>query len=386
MKKIRQQWPKVGQASLRKHSSVQTDRSKSESTVPTEYVRLMKSALFESFIPRRLESIEDLPKFKLNPHSLTPDTSLDFYNKLLPEVYYAMHDRGANFFYASLVLSLGEFLGVDHSDPTQGACAQIAAFIEMMHNTFLVYDDFCDGSVTRQGEPSVIELYGAPLAITSCIQAWFQAQNILLDAFPEELKGEALQTIAQACQNIGFAQNFDLGIKQYNYIPLEEEYANHSVNKFYTAHMGTELVFLLKKTDPSIRAIFREVLDNLAIAYHIRDDILNLIPSGVTQMKQFVGEDIYEQKPSFLIIHSHFQAKNSERLLEILSMKTRDEKFIQEAIEIMEVNGSFKYAREQADLYIQKSFEAFEKLKMYDDFGGHKAIERVIDHIANRTY
>jgi len=387
MKKTAQSWIKKKAAgNPRQHSSLQAVAHLDKSPVPDSYAKLMKPSFFESLIPRKLNSVSEFEKFKLNPHSLNDATNLKFYNKLLPEIYYEMHDRGANYFYASLVLSLGEFLGFNHQDPNQNQCVKIAAFIEMMHNTFLVYDDFCDDSHTRQGKESVVKMYGAPLAITSCIQAWYQAQNILLDSLPKEIHGGALKAISQALQNISFAQNFDLGIKIHGYIPSEEEYANHSVNKFYSAHMGADLLFLLSDTKPEVRNLFMQVLDNLAISYHIRDDILNLIPSGVTKMKSFIGEDIYEQKPSFLVIHSHNQAKNSERLQEILNMGTRDERLIQEAIEIMEVNGSFKYAREQAKIHAESALIALEDLKKYDKFGGHDAIQRIVEHITSRTY
>ena len=57
-----------------------------------------------------------------------------------------------------------------------------------------------------------------------------------------------------------------------------------------------------------------------------------------------IGEDIHEGKRTLMVIHSYHKGKNKERLVEILNMKTKDEKLIKEAISILRDNGSVKYA------------------------------------------
>ena len=58
-----------------------------------------------------------------------------------------------------------------------------------------------------------------------------------------------------------------------------------------------------------------------------------------------IGEDIHEGKRTLMVIHSYHKGKNRERLLEILNMKTKDEKLIKEAISILNDNGSINYAK-----------------------------------------
>eukprot|EP00357_Protocruzia_adherens_P022414 CAMPEP_0115004132 /NCGR_PEP_ID=MMETSP0216-20121206/19018_1 /TAXON_ID=223996 /ORGANISM="Protocruzia adherens, Strain Boccale" /LENGTH=377 /DNA_ID=CAMNT_0002370057 /DNA_START=9 /DNA_END=1142 /DNA_ORIENTATION=+ len=369
----------------REGSETSPEESSRKPPIFYKYAKIMKqSPHYESFIPRKFQSLQQMNDFHYNTQFLTSDVNLEFYNKLVPEIYYEMCDRSSNYFYASLILSMGEFLGVDPTDPEQTGCAKIATFSEMMHDTFVICDDFCDGSEFRDGKPSVYKMYGAPLSVLSCMQAWYQGQNMLLESFPDHMHADVLKTISHSFQNLAFAQGFDIGIKVHKYIPTEEEYINHSVNKFFTAHNGTQLLFMLKDADSEIRELVKDMLDNFGVAYTIRDDILNLIPCGLTKRKKVIGDEISEQKPTFLVVHSHYQAKNSDRLLEILRMGTRDEKLIREAIDIMELNGSFAYAREQSKKYLDRSLAALEKLKKFDHFGGHQALEKVIKYVACR--
>ena len=59
-----------------------------------------------------------------------------------------------------ICLATAEALGVDPK-----RVARFAAALELLHNGFLIHDDFEDGSQLRRGEPTLHRLLGAPLAV-----------------------------------------------------------------------------------------------------------------------------------------------------------------------------------------------------------------------------
>lgn len=56
-----------------------------------------------------------------------------------------------------------------------------------------------------------------------------------------------------------------------------------------------------------------------------------------------------------MVLHTlHGNFENKERLKEILRMGTKEQNIIDEAIEIMNKNGSIKFSQDQKDVYIDR--------------------------------
>ena len=100
-----------------------------------------------------------------------------------------------------------------------------------------------------------------------------------------------------------------------------------------------------------------ELCDDLSVAFQIWDDLMNLRPSTVSKNKNKIGEDITEGKLTIMVLHSlKGNFANKERLKKILTMGTKDQELINEAIWIMKKNGSIKYSEMKKDQYV-KLFE-----------------------------
>jgi geranylgeranyl pyrophosphate synthase len=122
------------------------------------------------------------------------------------------------------------------------------------------------------------------------------------------------------------------------------------------------------------------MIDKASIAFQIKDDVISLESSEYADARGIFGEDIHEGKRSLVVIHSYnnLTGKSKDRLLEILSMKTKDSKIIKEAIELLNSTKSIEYAKkaekrliksamDDAKLYLQKqetktNFKKFMKL------------------------
>lgn len=71
-----------------------------------------------------------------------------------------------------------------------------------------------------------------------------------------------------------------------------------------------------------------------------------------------IGEDIREGKRSLMVIHTiSKQDKSSERLNQILNLKTNDETLLKEAISILVENGSVTYAKDRAAQMMSKAWK-----------------------------
>ena len=106
-----------------------------------------------------------------------------------------------------------------------------------------------------------------------------------------------------------------------------------------------------------------DLCDDLSIGFQIWDDLMNLVPSTISHNKQKIGEDITEGKLTIMVLHSLLgQYSNKGRLKEILVSHTQDQKIINEAISILQKNGSIKFSEDQKDFYIKRFEQKCNKL------------------------
>jgi geranylgeranyl pyrophosphate synthase len=95
----------------------------------------------------------------------------------------------------------------------------------------------------------------------------------------------------------------------------------------------------------------------------IGHDVMDL-SSEFVEKKGGRGLDITEGKRSLAVIHTLkvASAKDAKRLVEILNMHTSDQQLRDEAIRIMEKNGSIEYVRKSARTMVRESWRDVEKL------------------------
>jgi geranylgeranyl pyrophosphate synthase len=101
-----------------------------------------------------------------------------------------------------------------------------------------------------------------------------------------------------------------------------------------------------QSSNPHIRDSLMKVMDLLSIAFQIEDDVLNITENELSNNKGFLGEDIYEGKLSLMVIKAieFLGDAESKRLRDILQMKTKDQKFLNEAIKLINLSGGLDYA------------------------------------------
>ena len=93
-------------------------------------------------------------------------------------------------------------------------------------------------------------------------------------------------------------------------------------------------------------------IETLGAAFQIQDDLIAVLSEQYAQERGIVGEDIHEGKRTLMVSNAYWNHTLSEqeknRLVQILDMKTTEEKLLREAIEILHKSGSINYAEEKA--------------------------------------
>ena len=102
-------------------------------------------------------------------------------------------------------------------------------------------------------------------------------------------------------------------------------------------------------TETQIEGLRNYGLDT-GLAFQIQDDLLNLV-GKVESTKKGFRDDITEGKRTLVVVHAlqNLDTADRERLVQLLSARTKDAADLDEAVAIMTKSGSIEYARNYAE-------------------------------------
>jgi geranylgeranyl pyrophosphate synthase len=269
---------------------------------------------------------------------------------------------------------------------------QVLSVTELIHNASLIIDDIEDKSEQRRDEPCVHLKFGEDIAINAGISMFFLPIYILLQNIDDQsIRSRICQAYFEEMTAIHLGQGWDIEMKVGNRIPSVDNYKDTVI--FKTGVCPRLIVKLIHaiSTDPievEIKQAMLNLADHLSIAFQIKDDLLNLVESDLAKRKGFVGEDIYEGKLTLMILHTlNHNDGNKDRLKEILYMKTKDERLIREAIDILKKNGSIEFAEKIMDYHANKVYEICNNLTESRGYNqdGVLTIKTLTDYLCNRN-
>jgi len=224
------------------------------------------------------------------------------------------------------------------------------AAIEHFHTAALIHDDIEDDALTRRGEPCLHIKEGEALAInagdlalslvTGSVVSDAQLDNETKLRVLQELIDMTTRTIEGQALDIGWGRDnrFDLSVEDYL---LMARHKTASYSGAIPLAVGAIIGGADEKTIESLRTFGMAA----GLAFQIQDDLINLI--GSDKSKDF-RLDITEGKRTLVAIHALEHSAQSDRLLTILEMRTKDAAPQAEAVEIMRGAGSLAYADEYA--------------------------------------
>lgn len=272
------------------------------------------------------------------------------------------------------------------SDGEKKLYYQLMYLVEVLHNSSLILDDVEDKSEQRRNKPCVHLTFGDAIAINAGISLmFFPFHNIITRISDPFLVNDLTKAFFEEMSAIHLGQGWDIEMKIASRVPTINTYKDTVLMKTGVfPRLIVKLINIMvqhnykkennlpssKKNDNifinEIFEILMNIVDNMSIAFQIKDDLLNITESELSKRKGFFGEDIFEGKLTLMILHtlnlkgSEFQG---ERLMEILAMNTKNPELINEAVSIMEKNGSIKFGEDIMNKHVDLSVELCNKLK-----------------------
>jgi geranylgeranyl diphosphate synthase type I len=227
-----------------------------------------------------------------------------------------------------------------------------AAAIEHFHTAALIHDDIEDSSLTRRDEPCMHVSEGQALAVNagdlalSLVCGTVVNDPGLDDATKIRVLAELVdmtsRTIEGQALDIGWARDgrFDLTIDDYLAM------ANHKT-AYYSGGVPLAVGAIIGGGSTAQVETLRAFGMATGLAFQIQDDVLNLCGAAEATKKDF-RSDVTEGKRTLVAIHALQNSSQRDRLLEILSSRTRDAGLLAEAVAIMDAAGSIDFARDYA--------------------------------------
>jgi geranylgeranyl pyrophosphate synthase len=125
------------------------------------------------------------------------------------------------------------------------------------------------------------------------------------------------------------------------------------------ARMAARLAAVLADANVELVDKLGRFAESIGVAFQMQDDVLDLTSAEFTERKGGRGEDITEGKRTLAVIHAlkTADAKDRERLIEILNMHTSSQELRDEAIKIMTKYGSIEHVKEFAGKIVRESWQ-----------------------------
>lgn len=180
-----------------------------------------------------------------------------------------------------------------------------AALLELYHNAFLIHDDVEDGSERRRERPTLHHEHGIPVAINVGDGMLALALEPLLGNLRTVGLGKALrimQTIAQMARQTAEGQAMELAwIRDARWDLGDDDYIRMVMKKtgWYSFIAPVTIGAIIAGVGDCRLAALVEMARELAVAFQIRDDVLNLTAS---YGKESCG-DLWEGKRTLILLH-----------------------------------------------------------------------------------
>lgn len=347
--------------------------------------KIDKSIIFsEEIFPKEFKTKEDMMNYfdidKICPNIvLKGQVPLDSTTKGILDPCWDMMVRGGKRWRPILGLIITEIFKLDLDNPIEDENKKlyykILYLVESLHNASLIIDDVEDKSEQRRNAPCVHLKFGEAISLNAGIALlFFPFYKILQEIKDPILYNDLCRAYFEELSAIHVGQGWDIEMKITNRIPLPENYRDTVLMKtgvcprlivkmlraLIKHGMKVNSSIIKAKVSPEqvdqIFDILINIVDNTSISFQIKDDLLNIADSELSKGKGFYGEDIFEGKMTLMILHTLNKKiekpedeVNQKRLKEILELKTKDQKLIREAVEILKINGSIAWAYDIMD-------------------------------------
>jgi geranylgeranyl diphosphate synthase type II len=308
-----------------------------------------------------------------------------------------------------------------------------AATLELYHNAFLVHDDIEDDSLMRRGRPTLHVDHGVPIAVNVGDAMLCLSLQPLLDNVEAVGLGPALrilEAVARMTRESVEGQAIELDWIRHNRCDLvDDDYVGMVVQKtgWYSFIVPMQVgAIAAGASDEEVETLVAFGRD-LSVAFQITDDLLNVRADPEEYGKE-IGGDLWEGKRTLILLHALRTASATERdravallakgrppseettrMQNVLTQLVLDEELtdagrarleravwgnraasksmadVQWLFELIERQGSARYASDIARQYAQSASEQLEQLEWLAPSTHRGIIEGLVEYVHRRT-
>lgn len=285
-----------------------------------------------------------------------------------------------------------------------------AISLELFHASSLAHDDIMDEDDIRRNKPSMHKIYqdlflnkykekiyngtifssdSKRFAVSSGIiqgniQFSLGLHCITRCRFSDKSKNKALDLIQESYRLVNDGQLLDV-FNEFQPEVTEKDYINMAAlktGKLFATSM--ELGAIFADAPLKIRTLFHDLGINIAIAFQIQDDIMDI--SKNMKKGNTLGSDIKKGKMTLLMINALKNAtKEQKKYLLKISGTNATVAEIKKVVRIFEDTGSVKRAKELADKYVKNGKNCLTKLKKGITPIGYKFFSELSDYMTKRV-
>ena len=257
------------------------------------------------------------------------------------------------------------------------SCVAVA---ELIHTATLLHDDVADKSDRRRGVKTVQAEY-TPAASVLTGDYWLsKAMTILVNLFDRQI----MEFYTNAVVNLSEGELFQMQ-KASSLDTSKSDYFNIIYSKTASLFIGAVKSSVATVCDKEEVLMNMEMFaENLGIAFQIRDDIFDYMPSLNTGKP--TGGDIVERKLTLPLISALDLAAEDEkiRLKRMLrDRKTNDNRLVQEAFRIVEKYSGIYLAQQELVKYCQRAEKA---LSFLEESSYKRDLVTLAKYVGERLY
>lgn len=279
-----------------------------------------------------------------------------------PEFYasvWDLLDRGGKRFRPALTFLACECVGGKKEDAIGAAAA-----VELLHNMTLVHDDIEDQSELRRGKPCIHKIYGVPTAINAGDAMLIKVFEIANSSkIPEDRCHRLVSKIAERAYGITWGQAFEFSMWERKEFTEEDVIRLLKYKTGALTGLSTEAGAIAGGGTQEQLKILGEFGETVGVAFQIVDDILN-VTGDVKEYGKEIGGDIREGKKTVIAAHLLKVASPQDKktFARLLGKEKITKTEIRKAIGLYEKNGSLRYAKTQAERYLENAIKALNRL------------------------
>jgi len=237
-----------------------------------------------------------------------------------------------------------------------GKILPMAVSVELMHTSTLVHDDAIDNALTRRGQATINSVWGDEIAILMGDFLFAKAGEYVADT-------QTPRVVKLFSQTLGIISSGEIGQFRgaFNLDQERETYFRRIYRKTGSLFsLSTQSGAILSNASEEAVGIMKEYGDNLGIAFQIVDDILDFT-STEKAMGKPVGSDLTQGTltlPAMMVIERNPEDNPVTKLF-----KTKDKKYVADAIEQVRNSNIIKECYKLAGEYIDKACQNLKTIK-----------------------